>query len=111
MSIQPTLQDALTEGEALRDVGMGLATMAESPDWKERADRAIAALAREGRPFTAETVRRLVGGPSHPNAFGPRFSSAARRGEIRLVGWRLADRSSLHRCKIGVWIGTGTSHG
>lgn len=93
------------EGERRKSEGMAQADSAEPDFWKDRADAAIKALAAEGRDFTAEDVRHLAGSPTHPNAFGSRFLSAARRGIIRKVGYRNSNRPSLHAHPIAVWSG------
>lgn len=106
----------LSFGDALKQLGMLRADQAANPDWKERVDEAIAALARardeydELVRFTAEDVRALAGDPpNHPNAMGARFNAAARRGLIRKVAYRLSGRPTLHRHPIAVWQGYDAS--
>ena len=87
--------------------GMRLAETAEAihDDWVETADYAIEHLCAEGRPFSAEDVRRLVGPPSHPNAMGARINAAARRGLIVKVGTITATRPERHANEMRLWRG------
>ena len=105
--------ETLQAGEQLREVGMALADEAAAAAWKERVDAAISSLARRQGldgplPFTAEDVRLLAGDPpegTSPNAMGARFMAAARRGQIRKVGYRNGVRPSLHAHPIAIWVG------
>jgi hypothetical protein len=98
--------DQLTLGDALKERGMGLADAAAAEDWKARWDAAIERLARAGEPFTSDEVRELAGPPTdHPNAAGSRFSTAARRGLIRRVGYRNSTRGTLHSHPLSLWKG------
>lgn len=109
------LLELLPAGEQLREIGMGLADEAASAQWKAKVDKSIGELARRRGldgplRFTAEDVRPVVGDPpegTSPNAMGPRFMAASRRGLIRKVGSRNARRAPLHSHPIAVWIGTG----
>jgi hypothetical protein len=93
-------------GAQLALEGMTLADGAASEEWKDRWDRAIAALARTGEEFTADDVRRIAGPPlDHPNAAGARFHAAARRGLIERTGYRKSARQILHAHPIAVWRG------
>src|SRR5690348_8431813 len=94
-------------GEELKTRGMELADASEGSEWKDRADAAIRSLAASGEEFTAEDVRARAGDPSRPNAFGARFSSAAKRGLIRRVGFRNSSRPTLHSHPVAVWRGQG----
>lgn len=96
---------ALSEGQLRGLAGMARATAAEPLPWIQRADEAIARLAREGVEFTSEDVRRIAGDPEHPNAMGGRFNAAARRRLILCVGRRPAERPSLHGHELRVWRG------
>jgi hypothetical protein len=96
-------------GTSRRDRGMAMADRAADAQWKARVDAAIDHLAACTEPFTAEDVRLIAGDPpSHPNAMGARFSAAAQRGVIRSVGFRAAERVSLHRHPIREWVGIPT---
>ena len=70
-------------------------------------EEAIRKLARTGRPFTAEDVRALVGGPlgCRPPVLGALFLAAAKRGEIEPCGFRQATRPEARRRVLRVWRG------
>jgi hypothetical protein len=105
--------ETLADGEQLREVGMASADAAAAEAWKLRVEDAIAECARRTGldgplPFTAEDVRPLAGDPpegTSPNAMGARFMAAARRGQIRKVGYRNGARPSLHAHPIAIWVG------
>lgn len=95
-----------TLGDALKEQGMAAADGAADLVWRAAVDDAILTLAVTGGEFTAEDVRAIAGDPpDHPNALGARFSSAAKRGEIVRVGFRIATRASRHSHPIAVWRG------
>lgn len=95
----------LETGRTWRDRGIARVDAAEPDVWKRAADRAIEQLAATGEPFTAEDVRRMVGDPSRPNAFGSRFLAAARSGLVHKVGYRPSSRPHRHTNPIAVWVG------
>jgi hypothetical protein len=98
--------DETTEAKLSRDVGAALADEAETTAWRVAVDAAIAQLAERAGTFTAEDVRQIAGDPpSHPNAMGARFMAASRRGLIRRVGFREAQRVTLHGHPIALWVG------
>ena len=100
-------QLSLLDGELRKERGMAQADGAADPTWRTRLDLAIEYLAGIGDPFTAEDARGLAGDPpDHANAMGSRFSSAAKRGLIRSIGFRKATRPSLHTHVIREWVGT-----
>lgn len=92
----------------LRDHGMDLALRAEGDAYKAMFVNEVRRQARTGQEITAETVTAVVGLPSRPNVVGSLFSTLARRGEIRPVGYRMAKRESRHASRMLVWIGTGS---
>lgn len=100
-----------------RPVGVRLKTQGQTlaleavPDWTHRARIGLAVLAATGEEFTAEDLTRLVGlprpdgGTNRNNAVGAAFSAAARRREIRRVGYRTASIARSHARVLAVWIG------
>lgn len=94
-------------GDHRRDRGMGLAEGAVAPEWSEKANREVETLAGLGVPFTADDLIEAVGMPEgHPNAVGPVFAAASRRGLIEQVGWRkAAGRASQQSRRLAVWRG------
>lgn len=94
------------DGAAARDLGADLAANSVHTGWRVAAEAAIDRLAATGRQFTADDVRDRVGGPpGHHNALGGVFIAAARRGQIRPVGYRASDRRQAHRRPIRTWVG------
>jgi len=101
-----TDQLSLLDGTAQKEVGMARADDAADQAWREAFDRAIGVLAARGEPFTATDVRDIVGDPpSHPNAAGARFNSAARHGVIEQIGYVKSTRPSLHSHPVCLWRG------
>lgn len=112
VKVLPSQGSLLDPGEVAKQLGMATADAHADPDWRAAVDAAIEQLASEldadGAPrrFTAEDVRAIAGDPpDHANAMGARFNAAARRGLIRRVDYRKAERASLHRHPIAVWVG------
>jgi hypothetical protein len=106
----PTLFDAVTEpdAETLKAAGQAVALHASDVRWKAAAETAIVELARSGREFTAEDVRRRVGVlASSPQALGALFSAAAKAGIIRAVGFTVATRPERHGGVLRTWVGAG----
>lgn len=101
----------MSTGEERKSEGMALAEEAV-PDWTQLAREAIGWLAEEGEPFTSEDLVRIVGLPrpgatrsNRNNAVGAVLGGAARRGVIRKVGYRNAQRPRLHAAQLAVWEG------
>lgn len=101
-------------GGELKQRGQVIALQAV-PVWADRARLGIAMLAATGREFTSEDLTALIGlprpgatGSNRNNAVGAVFSGAARRKEIRRVGYRNATVASSHAAALAVWVGTGS---
>lgn len=101
-------------GEQLKLDGMFAAAAAAAGEWHDDARNTIRELAATGEPFTSEDVVAVVGLPrgnvatNRNNAVGAIMSAAARRGEIRKVGYRNAKRPALHAAALAVWVGNTT---
>ena len=108
---QPTLDDLLAEGRRRRDEGVETATHGTDIVWRRVTDEVIAGLAASGCTFDAEDVRAVVGEPpaGSQNAFGARFSHAARNGVIVRVGYRQASRPEAHARTLAVWRGSAAA--
>jgi hypothetical protein len=91
----------------LRDEGIvRAAEHSKEGHWRSTADTAVAYLARSGRDFDVEDVRDLgVTEPASPKAWGSVFLAAARRGEIRKVGYRATTRWKAHARPVALWRG------
>lgn len=95
---------------AARDEGIALVAANSDEWWRSTVDTAIAHLARQGGEFTSDDIRLLgVDEPHHHNAWGARFSAAAKRGVIVRVGYRQSSRVAGHARVIAVWRGSGAS--
>jgi alpha/beta superfamily hydrolase len=97
-------------GEQLRDQGQARALTA-AEEWAEAARACIEWLADQGQPFTSEDVVALIGlpdpsatGSNRNNAVGAVIAGAARRGVIRRVGYRNANRELLHAAVVAEWV-------
>lgn len=88
----------------------GLASSDASADewFRDCADRAIEQLARRGAEFQAHDIVALLGVPEprHPNAWGARFSAAARRGVIEQAGYAPSSRPTVAGSAVRLWRGT-----
>lgn len=78
--------------------------------WHTAAHRALTKLAKTGKPFTADHLRRLIGEdvqPHHPNVIGAFFRVARTEGIIRPTG-RFVDAETPSRRggAIREWVGT-----
>lgn len=95
---QMTLDDALAGADA--------AGRNTDEWWRDGARRAVHALARTGREFTADDVRDFgVSEPDHPNRWGSLFLAASREGVIECVGARKSTRGPRHASLTRVWRG------
>jgi hypothetical protein len=75
-------------------------------NWHTQAVICIQAMARTGRPFTAEDVVNEIGAPNGSGkVIGAAFNTVARSGMIWRCGERPADRKSSHRRMLAVWRG------
>lgn len=81
-----------------------LTDVAESDAWWASCAYAVLAeLARTRREFTAEDFALLAPEVDHPNRIGALFSTAARRGLIRCVGFRPSLTPSRRGGVVRVW--------
>lgn len=78
----------------------------EDTTWREEALEIVEKLARQGKRFTADTLRAEIGRPApHQNMVGPIFTTAQRRGLITKVAnsnSRVKSRNGGHQYE---WIG------
>ena len=99
---------SLKEGRALRDAGIeavDAAGTAAHRTWRPKAEGALRQLISSGHPFTADDLRALVDeSPHHPNQVGSLFNTAARRGEIRKVGYQQSSVRSRQAGTHAVWV-------
>lgn len=121
----PTLWDSLVDtepprfrdelAEARRDRDTKAARALDTPEvreWKERARKAIDALAAAGRPFTVDAVLEAAGLPkgrvhmNANNAVGALFLAASRQGMIRQTGRRVpTTRRTNNGRYVAEWVG------
>lgn len=92
---------------ALRDAGIERVTAAETAGhlaWLPQAEAALARRVHTGRDFTVDDLRSEVDAePHHQNAWGALLHVAARRDEIRKVGYRQSTRRDRHGAVVAVW--------
>lgn len=94
----------LKAGEALKAGGIATVSSHTPEDWAKAFEEQVLDFVRLGSQFTSEDVTQLVGQPpNHPNAVGARMNAMARRGFIKRVGFRKAERKNQHATVIGVW--------
>lgn len=97
----------IKEARALRDTGIEQVTAAETAGylaWLPQAEAALARRVHTGKPFTIDDLRREVDAePHHRNAWGALMHSAARRDEIRKVGYRQSSRRDRRGAVVAVW--------
>lgn len=75
------------------------------PDGFGRASKAIAQLAKLGRPFDAGDVRAWAGPFESPNVIGAAFSAARKAGLIRSAGVTTSRAVSRHGGLVRLWQG------
>lgn len=74
---------------------------------KREADRIIAAAARSGQPFSANTLRERFDIAQVPTPLrGARIAEALRQGVIREVGLTRSSDDGTHGKRISLWVGT-----
>lgn len=100
-------------GEQQRDIGaqktLAAATAAHRIEYRQHAERAIAAFRWENCDFTADDVHAEIPDeiqPHGPNVLPAVILTAARRGLIKHVGWARSTRPSRHAAAVRVWKGT-----
>lgn len=106
---QPNLFDG-TEAERRKEAGQALVDSHQVEQWKAGVARVIAILARRGEPFTNDDVRaeadqRMLGEPTHCNAWGAAMSTARKRGVIQAVGYTTSTQVSRHGAIVRQWRG------
>lgn len=69
--------------------------------WRQAVERA----ARDGEPFTADTLRDRFDLPDIGSAVGGIFMRARRAGLIRRVGYQPSTRASRAGGVVAVWVG------
>lgn len=99
--------DIFGEAEARKADGQAKADASQPLAWKNNVDHVIAMLARTGRPFTSDDVSAITGDSptGSRGAMGSRFTTAARRGVIRRVGYVPSRRPSVHMHPVAQWVG------
>lgn len=102
--------EQLALGLADRQEGMeavSAAAVAVHRPYREHFEAALSELIREGKPFTADDVRRRVRpdvAPHHPNVIGALMAGAATKGLIREIAWRRSTTRSRHAGRVAVWL-------
>ena len=92
-------------GVQAKDQGITLAQDAQ-PNWHREGVQCIKALARTGKPFTAEDVVEQIGAPTGSGkVIGAAFNTVAKSGMIWRCGERPANRKTSHRRMLAVWRG------
>lgn len=90
------------------------AEIAVHKSWHVAADRAMGYLAKTGREFTADDLRRLLdqaGEPATPNAYGGLMMAWARRGLIRKTGQFMNSTQPKRNGGVNaVWVGTNAAN-
>ena len=100
-------------GEQAKADGMARAEEATDSWWASCCDQAIAAMALTGKEFQAFDLVLVLGlkEPDHPNAWGPRFAAAAKRGVIRPAGYAPSNRPTTARSAVRTWVGIAARRG
>jgi hypothetical protein len=98
-------------GRRLKEKGMGRAEGTQAvlnPEWSERFDATVTALALSRVEFTSEDITARVGRPpsGSGSAVGARVNAAAKKGIIRWTGrMQQAERPNQHAALLKVWRG------
>lgn len=102
-----SLDDALEEARRRRDEGLTAARTGAAIGYRLAFEKALAQLADSGQPFTVDDVRRIAGDPigTSPQALGGMIAHAAKRGQIRAVGYQQSARPEAHARPVRVWRG------
>lgn len=74
-------------------------------NWADAAFEELERLAAGGHDFCADDLVAEVGQPDSPGAVGAAFSSAAKSGLIRHLGYTTSRRVSRHGGLVRVWRG------
>lgn len=104
-------------GEELRDEGIERVRRKTHKLWRLRVRKLIEEMASHETPFTADrlhrkALKRGIGEPHHPNAWGAQVMSAARAGLVVKTGvHRKARRAKSHARQYPMWIGASFSEG
>lgn len=101
------MSEQLELGAYLKEEGMAAADASTDGWWRECCDRAIQQAADTGRPFQAFDLCEWFGlpEPRHANQWGPRLSSAAKRGVIVPAGWAESNRPTTAKSAVRLWRG------
>lgn len=100
---QLSLDDAMRARETGQE-----RVLADDSDYREWAEAAIRSFANNGEPFSADSVRDLIGDPPasvSPNLIGALFQAALKRSEIRWVSFTRSPRVMGHGNKLGLYVG------
>lgn len=93
----------MQNGKTLRDEGIALVLQKADDSWKDEAYQVIETLANKG-PFTSDDVwANLTSAPHHGNALGAVMLHAAKRFNLKRVGYRPSTRPSSHHHVLAVW--------
>lgn len=105
----------MSTGTDLRRLGIDAnlaAAVAINRDFRDYAERALAALIRSGHAFTSDDVRKGIPAgvePHHPNLLGSVIGTAASRREIVGVDRAVSGRRTRHGSQLTVWIGAAVN--
>jgi hypothetical protein len=97
--------DLLDFGAALRDEGIRAVTEASDAQDIAVVDQLIREFARRRTPFSANDVRPLLPALRSNNLVGARFRCAARRGQIRRIGYVTSTDPGTHSHPVALWTG------
>lgn len=99
------------DGDDLKREGIDKALKNERQEWRRRASLLILSLAQEGKPFTADDIRRRarhvgLADPHHPNVWGAIIRTELHAGIIERTGdYRKGSRPEQHSRMIPVYRG------
>ncbi len=97
----------LLESMRQRDIGIELVLERRSA-YRGDVEAAIRWFARDGKEFSADDVRTLVGDPPRgvsTNLVGALFMGASRAGLIKAVGYTTSGRVIGHANTVRSWVG------
>ncbi|MCC5948110.1 MAG: hypothetical protein JJT89_06600 [Nitriliruptoraceae bacterium] len=110
---EPDLEGSISlfDIEDAKAEGMARAIHGADVRWKVAAEETIRRLALTGREFTIDDVTDRCGRAlaSSPHALGALMNAAARRRQIRRVGYQPSRAPSRQGAIVSVWVGTGES--
>ncbi len=108
--------DQMTLADALAEINQGMAQTAHatSPDWWSRASRAVAQLAREGKPFQAYDIVTRFGVEEPDNGakqWGALFASMRKAGLIEHASYTTSRRPTANGSACRQWVGAPNPKG